>query len=85
MTTKSILSAAATGLLALGAVASTAGAADPPATEKCYGIVKAGANDCAGKAHACQGQAKKDRDTKEFIAVPKGTCERIAGGSLSPK
>ncbi|HKZ73079.1 MAG TPA: DUF2282 domain-containing protein [Steroidobacteraceae bacterium] len=85
MTTKSIVAATVTSLLALGGLAGTAGAADEKATEKCYGIVKAGANDCAGKAHACQGQAKKDRDAKEYIALPKGTCERIAGGSLAPK
>jgi uncharacterized membrane protein len=53
--------------------------------EKCYGVVKAGKNDCAGPAHACAGQAKVDSGPKEFVAVPKGTCARLAGGSLTPK
>ena len=48
--------------------------------EKCYGVVKAGKNDCAGAGHSCQGQAKKDSDPKEFIVLPAGTCERLTGG-----
>jgi uncharacterized membrane protein len=48
-------------------------------------VSKAGKNDCAGAAHACSGQSKMDASTKDFIAVPKGTCERLAGGSLTSK
>jgi uncharacterized membrane protein len=72
-------------LIALGALATQAMAADAPAMEKCYGVAKAGKNDCAGAAHACAGQSKKDGGSKEFISVPKGTCERLVGGSLQPK
>ena len=46
---------------------------------------KAAKNDCAGAAHSCQGQAKKDGDAKEWINVPKGTCERLVNGSLTAK
>jgi uncharacterized membrane protein len=53
--------------------------------EKCYGVVKAGKNDCAGTAHACAGQSKADASGKEYLTVPKGTCERLVGGSLSTK
>jgi uncharacterized membrane protein len=53
--------------------------------EKCYGVVKAGKNDCAGPAHACAGQAKVNAGGKEWINVPKGTCERLTGGSLTAK
>jgi len=52
--------------------------------EKCYGVAKAGKNDCAGGAHACAGQSSKNNSPKEFIKLPKGTCERIVGGSLTP-
>jgi uncharacterized membrane protein len=55
------------------------------ATEKCYGIAKAGKNDCGANGHSCAGQAVKDGDGKEWIKVPKGTCEKIVGGSLAPK
>jgi uncharacterized membrane protein len=74
-------------LLTLGAAAfaSPSFAADKPEMEKCYGVVKAGKNDCAGPAHACAGQSKVDAGAKEFITVPKGTCERLAGGSLTAK
>lgn len=49
--------------------------------EKCYGIAKAGKNDCANNAGACPGQSKIDGDKKAWIALPKGTCEKIVGGS----
>jgi uncharacterized membrane protein len=79
-----LLSTAVGGLLALGALSMSAHAADDPKTEKCYGIVKAGKNDCAGAQHACSGQSKEGMSSaKEFIKVPKGTCERINGGSLT--
>ena len=74
-------------LLSLGAAAfaTPVMAADKTDMEKCYGVAKAGKNDCAGAAHSCAGQAKADAGGKEFIAVPKGTCERLSGGSLSAK
>jgi uncharacterized membrane protein len=82
MTSKTaILAAAVSSLLAL---TTTAFAADAGSSEKCYGVAKAGKNDCAGAAHACAGQSSKDKSPKEFIELPKGTCERIVGGSLTP-
>jgi uncharacterized membrane protein len=60
-------------------------AADKADMEKCYGVAKAGKNDCAGPAHACAGQSKMDAGGKEWISLPKGTCERLSGGSLSAK
>ena len=85
---KTSATAAAIGsLLTLGAAAfaAPAFAADKVDMEKCYGVVKAGKNDCAGPAHACAGQAKADSGGKEFVTLPKGTCARLAGGSLTPK
>jgi uncharacterized membrane protein len=54
-------------------------------SEKCYGVAKAGKNDCAGAAHACAGQSKAEASSKEWVKLPKGTCERIVGGSLTAK
>ena len=82
MTSKSALLAAA--VSSLFALTTTAFAAEAGTSEKCYGVAKAGKNDCAGGAHACAGQSSKDKSTKEFIELPKGTCERIVGGSLTP-
>ena len=56
----------------------------PTEWEKCAGIAMAGKNDCGALdgSHKCGGQAKKDRDLNEWIYVPKGTCEKIAGGQV---
>lgn len=73
-----------TGLLALGAqVAVPAHAADG-AMEKCYGVAKAGKNDCATKSSSCAGTAKEDASKDAFVVMPKGLCEKLAGGSLKP-
>ena len=54
--------------------------------EKCYGVVKAGKNDCGNAAgtHSCAGHASTDADGGEWLSLPKGICERLAGGSLEP-
>lgn len=50
--------------------------------ERCYGVVRAGKNDCGTARHACAGQALRDRDPQEWLMLPAGTCLRIAGGQL---
>lgn len=83
---KSVLLSTAIGsVIALGLASTSAFAADDAKTEKCYGVAKAAKNDCAGAAHACAGQSKADASPREFITVPKGTCERLVGGSLKTK
>lgn len=62
---------------ALGIVASSqsAGAAEEGDMEKCYGIAKAGENDCAaGKGTTCAGTSKIDYQGNAWKLVPKGTC-----------
>ncbi len=53
--------------------------------EKCYGVVKAGKNDCKTSTNSCVGHAEKDADPSAFLVVPKGTCEKIVNGSTKPK
>jgi uncharacterized membrane protein len=53
--------------------------------EKCYGIVKAGMNDCPTSGQSCAGSATKDNQPDAFVFLPKGTCNKIVGGKLSPK
>ena len=85
-----VYSIAATSAL-LGALAVAAGAVaqtkdpDMSGKEKCYGISKAGKNDCAAGAHSCAGQSTKDGDKSSFIAVPAGLCARLEGGSTTAK
>ncbi len=46
--------------------------------EKCYGISKAGKNDCASAGNnSCGGTSKLNSDPKAWIYVPEGYCERI--------
>jgi uncharacterized membrane protein len=54
-------------------------------TEKCYGIAKAGMNDCRTSDPSCASSSTKDNQLDAFIFLPKGVCERIIGGSLLPK
>ena len=54
-----------------------------PAQEKCFGIAKAGQNDCASATgtHSCAGQAKADNDANDWKYVAKGTCEKMGGST----
>jgi uncharacterized membrane protein len=84
---RQFITAAMGGLLALGLAAGAHAADKKPEMEKCFGIAKAGHNDCSSNksAHSCAGQATKDRDAMDFVAVPKGTCDKIAGGTVMKK
>lgn len=79
---KQIVTAAITSAFALAALGTLTQAQAQDDLEKCYGVVKAGANDCAGPGHTCQGQAKTDGDANEFVLVPAGTCERLVNGEV---
>ncbi len=48
----------------------------------CYGVNAVAKNDCAAGVHSCAGQATAARDTKSFVLLPAGDCEKIAGGAL---
>lgn len=50
-------------------------------TEKCYGIAKAGKNDCNIEQIFCKSSIN-DGDPDAFLFVPKGLCLKIRGGSL---
>ena len=75
------LVAGAVSLAALGAYDANASTGDK---EKCYGVVKAGHNDCgdAEGKHSCMGNATVDGDANEWVAMPAGLCEKLVGGSL---
>jgi uncharacterized membrane protein len=75
------------GLALVGAVPriSQAGPVEQPSgSEKCYGIAKAGKNDCAAGVHSCAGQGTKDSDKASFVYLPAGACSKIANASTSP-
>jgi uncharacterized membrane protein len=93
--TQTTLAAAAVAALIAGAAAAAEEKTDPmkadvAGKEKCYGVAKAGENDCmAGPGTSCAGTAKTDYDRKAWKEVPKGTCVTIKTpkglGSLTPK
>jgi uncharacterized membrane protein len=76
------LAAAVGSLLSLG-LTSASLADDKADKDKCYGIAKAGKNDCASSGHSCAGQAKMDNQPTEWNYVPKGECEKM-GGKMAP-
>lgn len=51
--------------------------------EKCYGVAKAGKNDCQTAKSSCAGTSKKDAQADAWISLPKGACEKIVGGKLT--
>lgn len=85
MNKTALISTAITSLLALGMTSLSAQAADDANTEKCYGVAKAGKNDCAANGHACAGQSTTSGNAKEWVKLPKGTCDRLVSGNTAAK
>ena len=86
MNPRLIASSALASVLAMGLV-TAAQAQDNKGSkekEKCYGIAKAGSNDCANLSgsHSCAGQSKNAMAADEWNYVTKGTCAKIGGKSL---
>ncbi|MBP7336739.1 DUF2282 domain-containing protein [Niveispirillum sp.] len=77
------LGAAFAGALSLAAIAAPANAAEGEKVH-CYGVAKAGENDCANKAagHSCATQSKVNYSGQDFKAMTKEAC-MAAGGSLT--
>jgi uncharacterized membrane protein len=88
MNTRIVLASAFAAAIAVPALLSAQKPAGMPSfkAEKCYGIAKAGSNDCASTGNnSCGGTSKRNGDTKAWIFVPEGYCERIVGGSKNAK
>ena len=79
------LASAVAGAIAL---AGTANAQMGQAGYKCWGIAKAGQNDCgnAAKTHDCAGQAKTDYDLGEWKTVKDAAeCAKLGGAEKPGK
>lgn len=78
MTQRAMIAATAAAVMSLSFVAAPAAAQEK---EKCYGIAKAGQNDCASVngSHSCAGQSKVDMDKSEWKYVAKGSCKGMKG------
>ena len=82
MDQQAVIRSALMGLLALGVAGATTAQAQSGPKEKCYGISKAGQNECASGKHSCAGTSRKDNYPAYWKLVAKGTCEKM-GGKLS--
>ena len=82
MSKKHLIHSAIAGLVLTVGVSGQALAGEHSDKEKCYGVAKAGKNDCATSNTSCAGTSTSDGQKDAFIALPKGTCERLVGGSL---
>ncbi|TNF51938.1 MAG: DUF2282 domain-containing protein [Burkholderiales bacterium] len=80
MNQRTLITSAAASLMSLALLSSPV-LAQTTAKEKCYGIAKAGQNDCANLAgtHSCAGQSKVDNDKGEWKYVAAGTCKSMGG------
>jgi uncharacterized membrane protein len=78
MNQREMIAATAAAVMSMTMLAAPAAAAEK---EKCFGIAKAGQNDCASisGAHSCAGQSKVDMDKTEWKYVAKGTCKDMKG------
>lgn len=78
---KLLLATAISGAIALGSLTlSTVANADEK--EKCYGVAKAGHNDCQTANSSCAGTSTMDDQGDAFVLLPKGLCGKLTGGSL---
>jgi uncharacterized membrane protein len=84
---QTVIRSALIGLLTLGVAGAATAHAQSSDKDKCFGIAKAGQNDCANVAgtHSCAGQSKKDNDPGEWKYVAKGSCEKMGGKTSAPK
>jgi uncharacterized membrane protein len=83
-----IASALAAAVAAPSIASAQAGPAPTPSfqAEKCYGIAKAGQNDCASTGNnSCAGTSRVNADPNAWVYVPAGYCDRIVSASKTPK
>jgi uncharacterized membrane protein len=76
---KHVTIAAAIGSLLAVGVANADHHAGKEDMVKCYGVAKAGQNDCATASHSCAGSSKTDNDPSEWKKMPQAECEKAGG------
>jgi uncharacterized membrane protein len=79
-----LLAAAVASLISASAMAQVHPEKPTYKYEKCYGVARAGQNDCFFASNSCAGTSAQDDDPRAWIYVPQGTCKKISGGTLEP-
>ena len=76
-----VASSALASVLAMGLINAAQAQDSAKDKEKCYGVAKAGANDCANLSgtHSCAGQNKTTMAPDEWNYVAKGSCTKMGG------
>lgn len=65
--------------VAVGTMATTTTPSEAQSREKCYGVSKAGKNDCAaGPGTTCAGTSKVDYQGNAWTFTKYGMCEKIS-------
>lgn len=82
---KALLASAVAGIVGASLTLSTAALAQAEGKEKCYGIAKAGQNDCASAdgSHSCAGHATTDNSPNEWKLVDAGKCAEMGGSTTA--
>ncbi|HEX4781164.1 MAG TPA: DUF2282 domain-containing protein [Usitatibacter sp.] len=73
------LKTALAGILALGAAQAALAHDGDASREKCYGIAKAGQNDCGTARHTCAGKATSSNSPDDWKYVASGSCQKLGG------
>jgi uncharacterized membrane protein len=88
MSKRAVIASAIAAAVAAPSLASAQAPVAAPSfkAEKCYGIAKAGKNDCASTGNnSCGGSSRVAADPKAWVYVPEGYCDRIVNASKAPK
>ena len=86
MSHQSLIASAIAGAIALAAAGAAFAQSATPApvptykSEKCYGIARAGKNDCQTASSSCAGTSKRDAQPDAWVYVPDGACAKIVNG-----
>ena len=79
-----VASSALASVLAMGLLSAAQAQEGAKDKEKCYGVAKAGSNDCANLSgsQSCAGQNKTAMAVDEWNYVAKGSCAKMGGKTL---
>ncbi len=85
MDQQTVIRSALLGLVALGVASAVSAQTQSTPKEKCYGVSKAGQNECAAGKNSCAGTSRVDNDPTAWKLVAKGTCEKMGGKLAAAK
>jgi len=76
-----LINAMLAAIVAVGSLGLAADAVAADKGEKCYGVAKAGKNDCQTAVSACAGSSKQDANPSAFIYLPQAPARRSSAAT----